>query len=113
MITFFNDYKTFHLLKYEASMKSISVSVATDNALINYIQKVNQESVKEIPKGKLKAWMFIKNYADKSNCTVAEFIERAIVEYCGLTAQIVPKVEEKIDNKISSFFDLNRDVTKK
>lgn len=113
MITFFNDYKTFHLLKYEASIKSITVNKAMENALIDYIQKQAPEKVEEMDKGKLKAWLVIKEQSEKSNCTVAEYIEKAIVEYCGLSAQAVPKIEEKIDNKKSSFFDLNRDASRR
>lgn len=105
MIIFFNDYKTYHLLKYEAVIKNIPLSEAINNALINYIQKVSSVSIDKLPKGKMKAWMVIKAEADKNNCTVAEFIERAIIEYCGINTP--PKL---IETKRSSWLDLNRDA---
>lgn len=110
MFTFFNDYKTYHLLKYEANIQNIRISEAMDKALIKYLTKITAKNVEELPTGKMKQWQLVKSEADKAGCTVAEFIERAVIEYCGLNVQVAQKVEVR---KGGSIFDLNRDVNKK
>ena len=106
MITFFNDYKVYHNLQYEAKRRNKTMSEALTDAIICYVKK-SEESVdeKEI-KNKFKFWKIIKKNAENKGCTVAEIIEMACIDYCGLTVQVVQKTDQK---KSGSFFDLNRD----
>ena len=105
MIIYFNDYKTYHLMKYEASIKNRRINDVQNDALISYIKKVSKNDEIILPKGKMKVWQLVKGLADSTGCTVAEFIEQSVIDYCGLSIQVVSKPQKK-----TSWLDLNRDA---
>jgi hypothetical protein len=104
IIPFFNDFKLYLLLRYEAHQQHKRISALLIEVVSDAIHRANGNSQKLSSQESF--YSACKDIADHEGISVAGFMEKSVAEY--LNIRSVP-VENK---KKGSIFDLNRDVRK-